>query len=246
LIVEDLSRIDEEFILFCDDHSFLDPQRMDRLHALIEDRGITKRYFAYTRADCVVQHPRLFEKWADIGLALVMTGLEALDDADIRAVRKGTSAEINERAIAILERAGIGLSAGFLVRPDFAAEDFRRIDAYVEARPIIVMTELTPLTPLPGTELYEQAAGQVTTEHRELYDLAHFVTPTELPLREMYALLRRFYRRSVWRTIRRLRLYRPGFLLRPHAARLLWGVWRVDRMMRAAHRYAHAEPPGKL
>jgi radical SAM superfamily enzyme YgiQ (UPF0313 family) len=213
------------------------------LQELIRERGIRKRYFAYTRADCVVENPELFQSWAEIGLALVMTGLEALDDADIQAVNKGTSAEINERAIAVLDDCGIGLSAGFLVRPDFVEADLQRIDAYVAARPTILMAEFTPLTPLPGTLLHDQQAGQVTTEHRELYDLAHFVVPTALPLREMYALLRRYYRRAAWRTIRRLRLYRPSFLLRRQGLRLAWGMWRVDRMLRSAHRHAHATPP---
>ena len=58
--------------MFCDDHSFIDVKRMERLHDLIVERGLRKRYFAYTRADCVVQHPQVFEKWARIGLELVI------------------------------------------------------------------------------------------------------------------------------------------------------------------------------
>jgi len=40
--------------------------------------------------------------------------------------------------------------------PDYTEADFRRIDAYVRARPNIALTELTPLTPLPATDLYEE------------------------------------------------------------------------------------------
>ena len=242
LIVEDLSRIDEDFVIFCDDHSFLDPKRMERLHDLIVERGIRKRYFAYTRTDCVVENPELFAKWAQIGLVLVMTGLEALEDAGIDAVHKGTNIDINDRAITILERCGIGLSAGFLVTPDFTEADFQRIDDYVQARPNILLTELTPLTPLPGTELHDQQTYQIVSENRELYDLAHFVIPTTLPSREMYRLMRKYYRRAVWRAIRRLRLYRPGAALRWHNLRLVWGVIRVDSMMRQAHK--HTLAPG--
>ncbi len=240
LIVDDLSRIQEDFVIFCDDHSFLDASRMDRLHDLIVERGIRKRYFAYTRTDCVVQNPDLFAKWADIGLALVMTGLEALDDTHIDAVRKGTSVDINEQAVAILDRCGIGLSAGFLVRPDFTEADFQRIDDYVRARPNIVLTELTPLTPLPGTDLYREQAPAITAENRELYDLAHFVVPTELPPREMYRLMRKYYLRIVLRAISRLRLYRPKYAFRIHTWRLLWSTFQVARMMRQAPRYANA------
>ncbi len=242
-IVEDLRRIEEEFVIFCDDHSFLDPGRMERLHDLIVERGIRKRYFAYTRADCVVQNPELFAKWAKIGLALVMTGLEAVDDAGIEAVEKGTSQVINEEALAILADCGIAVSAGFLVTPDFTKDDFERIDRYVAAHPMIVMSELTPLTPLPGTQLHAQEALVVTTENRELYDLAHFVVPTQLPPREMYRLMQKYYRRIVWRSVRRLGLYRPRTALRPHMVRLLWGAIRVNWMMGRAHKQVRAPVP---
>ncbi len=243
LIVEDLENIEEDFVIFCDDHSFLDPLRMERLHDQIVERGIRKRYFAYTRADCVVQNPDLFAKWAAIGLQLVMTGLEAIDDPGIEAVEKGTSSAINEEALSILATCGIVVSAGFLVRPDFTAADFERIDRYVVAHPNIVLSELTPLTPLPGTLLYEEAKGSVSTQNRELYDLAHFVVPTQLPPEAMYRLMRKYYRRIVWRAIRRLQLYRPRTALRWHMVKLALGAVQVDRMMRVAHRQSEAPVP---
>ncbi|MFQ5568199.1 MAG: B12-binding domain-containing radical SAM protein [Rhodothermales bacterium] len=231
LVVEDLSRIEEEFVIFCDDHSFTDVQRMERLHELIAARGIKKRYFAYTRADTVVRHPETFERWARIGLQVVMTGLEAIDDASIDIVDKGTNASINEQAVDILEKCGIGLSAGFLVMPDFTEADFKRIDDYIRARPSIVLTELTPLTPLPGTDLHAEIKDTILTHHREVYDLAHFVVPTELPLPEMYRLIRKYYFRAIWRAVMRMRLYRPKILFQRHIPRLLAGIMRTARIM---------------
>ncbi len=234
LVAEDLSRIEAEFVLFCDDHSFADVRRMERLHDLIVERGIRKRYFAYTRADTVVRHPETFRRWARIGLQVVMTGLEAIDDARIDTVEKGTSAAINEQAIEILTGCGIGLSAGFLVLPDYTEEDFRRIDAYVRARPGIVLTELTPLTPLPGTELHRERQGDILTHHREVYDLAHFVVPTRLAQRQMYRLLQKYYIRVVLRAVGRLRLYRPRYLFKRHVPRLLVGILRTAILLRRA------------
>lgn len=235
LVVEDLSRIEEEFVIFCDDHSFTDVQRMERLHDLIAERGIEKRYFAYTRADTVVRHSETFERWARIGLQVVMTGLEAIDDARIDTLDKGTSAAINEQAVEILGNCGIGLSAGFLVMPDFTEADFKRIDAYVRARPNIVLTELTPLTPLPGTDLHAEQEDIIQTDHREVYDLAHFVVPTLLPLPEMYHLIRKYYFRAIWRAVWRMRLYRPRILFQRHIPRLVAGMWRTSSLLGHAH-----------
>ena len=246
LIVEDLSRIKEDFVIFCDDHSFTDPKRMAHLCDLIVERGIKKRYFAYTRADCVVQNPDVFRKWSQIGLAVVMTGLEALDDSNIDTLNKRTSAAINEQAIEILGQCGIGLSAGFLVMPDYTEDDFKRIDDYVQARPSIVLTELTPLTPLPGTELHEERKHDILIDHREVYDLAHFVVPTRLPLRDMYRLVRKYYLRVVWRAIMRLRLYRPRYVFRRHTLRLLVGMLRVAVMLSRAHESADVTAPQEV
>lgn len=234
LIVEDLSRIKEKFVLFCDDHSFIDARRMERLHDLIVERGIHKHYFVYSRADCIVQNPDLFAKWARIGVQVVMTGLEAVDDSELGAFNKRTSIETNERALEILRRCGVGVSAGFVVLPDFTEKDFERIDRYVSARPTIVLTELTPLTPLPGTDLYNEYKDRLMTDHREVFDLAHFVVPTALPQPELYRLLRKYYWRVVLRAITRLRLYHPRHAFKRHIPRLMLGTLRVALMMRRA------------
>lgn len=229
--------------MFCDDHSFIDVKRMERLHDLIVERGIHKRYFAYTRADCVVQHPQVFEKWARIGLQLVMTGLEAIDDSNIDALNKRSSLDLNERALEILRRNGIAVSAGFVVMPDYTEADFQRIDAYVRARPNIVLTELTPLTPLPATDLYAEEQKNVVTQHREMYDLAHFVVPTKLPPQEMNRLLRQYYLRVVWRAILRFKLYRPRYAFKRHIPRLIAGTLRNARLLARAHESLRAPVP---
>lgn len=246
LIVEDLKTIQEDFIMFCDDHSFIDVKRMERLHDLIVEAGIKKRYFAYTRTDCVAKNPEIFAKWAQIGLVLVMTGLEAIDDARIVEVNKKSSIELNEKAIEILSRNGIALSAGFLVMPDYTEEDFKRIDAYVSKRPSIVLTELTPLTPLPGTALHKELASQVLTHHREVYDLAHFVIPTtSMPQSEMYRLIQKYYVRVVFRAILRLRLYRPQVVFRRHIPRLLLGALRNSGLIRRMHHSTSIQAPAE-
>lgn len=244
-IVDDLSSIQERFVLFCDDHSFIDPKRMERLHDLIIEKGIRKRYFAYSRADCVVQNPALFEKWARIGLDIVMTGLEAVDDSQMVALNKRSNIDVNERALEILQKCGIGVSAGFVIMPEATEADFRRIDTYVGARPNIVLTELTPLTPLPGTELYAEQKDNLLTNHREVFDLAHFIVPTVLPQRELYRLLRKYYFRVVWRAIRRLRLYRPRYALKRHIPRLIVGTLRVAAMLGRAHTSVDVPVPAK-
>ncbi|MEZ5077577.1 MAG: radical SAM protein [Solirubrobacterales bacterium] len=242
-IVEELERIEEEFVMFADDHSFTNVERMRRLHELIAARGIRKRFFVYSRVDTVVANPELFADWGRIGLEMVMTGLEALDDATLAGLNKRTEAEMNEQALAILERAGIGVSAGFVLLPEAGEADFRRIDAYVEAHPNIVLAEFTPLTPMPGTGLYDEYRDRLLTTNREAFDLAHFVVPTRLPQRRLYRLLRKYYGREVRRAARRMGLWRSRSVLRRHVPRLALGAARGWEEIGRAHRAVSVAAP---
>ncbi len=242
LVFEEIRALDEEFVMFCDDHSFIEPERMRRLAELLIEAGVKKRYFAYARADSIVEHRDVYALWAKAGLSIVMTGLEAMDERTLRRSGKKTSPDVNEEAVRIAEELGFGLSAGFLVEPTFEREDFEKIDRYARARPSIVITEYTPLTPFPGTPLYRKERARLLTDDRALFDLQHFVLPTRLPSRELYALLLEYYGRATWRVMRRLLRTRPRVFLSSHAPRILWGLGQNARAYKRAHRHIRHEP----
>lgn len=236
LVFEEIRNLKEDFVIFCDDHSFIDPERMRRLAQMLLDAGVKKRYFAYSRTDSIVEHRDVFALWAKAGLSLVMTGLEAIDEKALKRAGKQTSQDINEEAVKIAGELGFGLSAGFLVEPTFEREDFERIDRYVRERPAILLTEYTPLTPFPGTPLYRKDGEQLTTRDPALFDLQHFVLPTRLPARELYRLLLHYYMRSTWRVIRKLLKVKPSVLFSLHTLKILWGLHQNSRAYKNAHR----------
>ena len=55
------------------------------------------------------------------------------------------------------------------------------------------------LTPLPGTDLYEETSHLLTTDDYERFDLSHAVLPTRLPLDRFYASYLNLYRRAYLR-----------------------------------------------
>jgi radical SAM superfamily enzyme YgiQ (UPF0313 family) len=234
-VFEEICDLDEDFVMFCDDHSFLDPERMRILGQKLLDAGVKKRYFAYARADSIVENRDVFALWAKVGLTLVMTGLEALDKSRLQRVGKRTDTEQNERAVRTLEELGIHLSAGFLVNPDFQKADFDAIEAYLKSHPSILLAEFTPLTPFPGTPLHRKLRDQVLTDDRQVYDLQHFLVETDLPPRELYRLMQRSYRRVVLRAIRKLDLWYPHVLFSPRILRVLRGAIRNAIMFNRAH-----------
>lgn len=242
LVFEEIAALDEEFIMFCDDHSFHDPERMRKLAQMLLDAGIKKRYFAYARADSIVADREVFELWAKAGLFLVMTGLESLQTERLKKIGKQVDLDMNERAIAVLNELGINMSAGFLVEPEFTAEDFDRIDRFVDEHRSILLVEFTPMTPFPGTALYRKTKSQLLTSDRQVFDLQHFLLPTKLPPRELYRLMMKSYSKVVWRVIRRLNLWRPQALFSRRMLRVMTGLMRNQRLLWRAHEHVPAEP----
>jgi len=235
LVFEDICATSEDFIMFCDDHSFHDPERMRILGEMLEKAGVRKRYFAYARSDSIVENREVFALWARIGLTLVMTGLEAVDEAALKRTGKKTDIANNEEAMRILQDLGVHLSAGFLVDHDFEKADFKRINTYIGSHPAILLAEFTPLTPFPGTPLYRQTRKKMLTDDRQVYDLQHFLMPTKLPPQQLYRHMIRSYLRVGWRVVKALELWRPSVLFSKRGRRVLIGFLRNFAAFQKAH-----------
>lgn len=85
----------------------------------------------------------------------------------------------------MLKQAGINTYGTLIVDPDYDEGDFRRLREYV-VRHAIPNAWFTILTPLPGTDLFEQLQEVLTTRNWEMFDLAHAVLPTKLSLERFY------------------------------------------------------------
>ncbi len=186
--------------------------------------------------NAVVRYRDLVERWAEIRLRQVFLGLKAVEVHKLRSLNKRMDARTNEEAVAILKANGIDPFAGFIVFPDFAAQDFERIYEYME-RLGIYYAEITVLTPAPGSDLYWESREKLTTEHYELFDYMHPVLPTRLEEREFFKRLARLYWRS-YSPLRALRLRpRTGPPLAPrHVARTLLIAVKNYRAIRNAYK----------
>jgi radical SAM superfamily enzyme YgiQ (UPF0313 family) len=195
LIAEELETITAPNIKFADDNTL---DQVDNAFALadeIKQRGIKKRYELYGRVDTVVRRPDLVEKWRDVGMELLLLGLEACDDQALREMRKRTTTEMNLRAIEICHANDVEVAAYLIVDPAFDREDFRRLSEYVEQNNL-THPVFTILSPFPGTDLYNMVKENLITEGFELMDFFHTVLPTKLPLDEFYEEFLGLYRRA--------------------------------------------------
>jgi radical SAM superfamily enzyme YgiQ (UPF0313 family) len=195
LVLEELSKIKEEYIYAGDDNFFFDYQHSLKIYHLIKESGIKKQYYILSRVDEINRHPDIVEKWAEIGLKKVFLGLESFKDEELKALNKRCTVEKNNRAIDILHQNNVDPLGAFVIQPYYTKADFDALLEYMDKMKIYYH-EFTILTPFPGTEFYENIKDKMIFTDTRLFDLAHSVLSTELPSEEFYKLYSRLYRKA--------------------------------------------------
>ncbi|MEW6336700.1 MAG: cobalamin-dependent protein [Acidobacteriota bacterium] len=183
-VVEEIAGLSASHVYFCDDENFIDETFALELAEALAERGVAKRYFAWTRSTTVNRSPDLLRRWREIGLDAAFLGFEFPTDEELRAAHKGGSVAANERAHATLRALGVAVHAAFMVRPEYGAEEFDRLRKYVREMPP-AQCSFTVCTPSPGTCDYRAMLPRVWVDRPyDLHDCMHPLTPTALPLRE--------------------------------------------------------------
>jgi hopanoid C-3 methylase HpnR len=241
-IIEDLRRIREPGIFIVDDVAFVHETHAMELGEAIRSTGIKKRYYLETRGDVLLRHKEAFRFWQSIGLQYLFLGIEAIDEDGLKRYRKRTSLGRNFEALEFARSLGLIVAINLIADPDWDHERFRIVREWGLEVPEVV--NLSVNTPYPGTESWLTEERVLTSRDYRLYDIAHAVMPTRLPLAEFYDELvttqRAFYRKFAgWRaaytaagtvarqllrghpnTLKSLylldKLYRPELLLADH------------------------------
>ena len=208
-IVKELGTIEEKYVFFADDESLLDTKRMEVLADLIGQTGIRKRFFLYGRSDTIARHPELVEKWKKIGLERVFVGLEFIRDTDLNLIRKGSTVENNVRAVQVLKGLDIDIFPMFIVKPEFERKDFADLRKYCLDLELDFIG-FSVLTPLPGTDLYDDVKDKLINFNYDYFDFFHTLLPTTLPVKDFYNELIALYNgsRSLKNQIKLMRKYR--------------------------------------
>jgi radical SAM superfamily enzyme YgiQ (UPF0313 family) len=186
---------DTELVYFSDDNTLHRPGHALRIAELLIRRHNSRKFHIYARADDVVRHPELFPVLKQAGLSYVTIGLEAIRDADLERINKHTTVAANNQAISILKNMGIFINAHFIIYPDFDKDSFTSLYNYLNERRLF-RPAFPVLTPLPGTELYDETRDRFVLEDTDLFDFVHSVLPTRLPRREFYRRVAGLYEKS--------------------------------------------------
>lgn len=233
-VVSELSRIREKHVFIADDNTLSHTRHAEALYQAIRDSRIEKSYKMYGRADAIVARPDLIEKWRGIGLKTVIMGLESFQEKRLKAFNKRSAVELQNKAIRILKANDVRVRAYFIVDPEFTQEDFRSLLDDVEKQGI---TEpmFTVLTPLPGTDFYEEVRDKMVLNRHEFFDLGHALLPTKLSRKNFYREFAHLYRKSYpfKRTLREK-------AAPPRMKRLLFGCIAYLKFRSVAHKMKYA------
>jgi radical SAM superfamily enzyme YgiQ (UPF0313 family) len=195
-VVEELAAIEADNVFITDDIFWMNVKRGHALADAIRASGIRKHYTIQTRSDIITRFPELIERWKECGDMTVFLGLEKIDDAGLSSVNKSNTAANNDLAIEILQDLGVGYTPNFIVDPDWEREDFDKLKRWID-RTGAYNSGFSVLTPLPGTDLWDEVVGDVDTEDWELFDITHTVLPTKMPLDEFYDQLAGLWRHTM-------------------------------------------------
>ena len=185
-VVEELRQIKAPNIFITDDIFWMNVKRGEAMAKLIKQAGIKKYFTVQTRTDIICKFPHLIEMWKDCGSLAIFLGLESVTDEGLAAVNKKNKASNNVQAIEILKDLGVGFTPNFIVDPAWDRDDFKRLRDWIDVTGAY-NSGFSILTPLPGTDLWDTAKHNVTTDKWEMFDIVHTVLPTKLPLEDFYA-----------------------------------------------------------
>ena len=200
-IIEELASIKEEEVYIVDDDFLYDRNKLRNFISGLKKNNIKKKFLVYGRADFIAQNKDIIIEFKTVGLQAVIVGIESVRAGDLKDYNKGTTVELNEKCIQILQELDIELYATLIIPLDFKKEDFRQLVGWLRKLDV-KFVNLQPLTPLPGTDIFDSYKGSLLVERHsfEVWDMAHVVLkPQYMSIRAFYAQILKAYYKVVMR-----------------------------------------------
>ena len=187
-IIGELKTIPEKEIYIVDDDFLFNPKRLLKFCDLLKENNIDKKYLVYGRADFIANNEEVIKKFKEVGLRAVIVGLESCSSNDLDNYNKRTQVSTNEAAVKILQKYDVECYGTFILGLDWTKADFNALAKWIKKLEL-VFVNLQPLTPLRGTEMYEQYKDDfiIREDEYEKWDLAHLVVkPSKISTRKYY------------------------------------------------------------
>jgi radical SAM superfamily enzyme YgiQ (UPF0313 family) len=221
----DFQRIGKN-VFVIDDLFWADPERSEELgHALLASGERKNWILVQSRVDLVSRSADLLRLWRPLAKNFdIFFGFESPTRKGLNSLHKGSDVAKTLEAVRVAREQGFGVTGNFIIDPDFSEQDFYELWEFIEAHQLF-RVGFTILTPLPGTQYFEQARDQIKVLDWSQYDLHHLLWKPRLPVERFFELYCETWRRTVlnsagrkkwWRWLTQVDLRHIG-----HMARIL-------------------------
>ncbi|MFN2447259.1 MAG: radical SAM protein [Vicinamibacterales bacterium] len=235
-VVDDLASVGDH-VFIADDLFWYHPARsLDLARALVK-RGVRKRWIlVQSRVDLVGRHADLLEAWRPVAKNFdIFFGLEAATNEGLKSLVKDATVDHTVRGIEVARSLSYGVTGNFVIDPVWGEADFERLWAFVE-RHRLYQAGFTILTPLPGTDYFEEMRARIGARQWAHFDMHHLLWEPALGACRFFELYCETWRRSVlnlrgrkgvWQWLREVELRNAWFLLQ--------ALRRTQKMLEPAH-----------
>lgn len=177
-IIKELQTIPSTNIFITDSDFLYDEKRLRMLIQALKENRIKKQYICYGRSDFIAAHPELMKELADIGFICVLVGFESISTSTLAAYNKQNNSSINDECINVLKDCGIACTALMIADLSFTRHDFKALYEWLISKPLRYAS-VQILTPLPGTDYYEQNKDKLLEHDIRKWNLAHVLMKPE-------------------------------------------------------------------
>ena len=227
-IAEDMARLRDDYgagFIWLTDDNFEIGKRGRQFSEELRKKGFSDSdsWFFQARTDDISRHPEVVCELANVGNNWQLVGVENNSASTLEQFRKGATAEDARAAVRVLKDNGIIAQTMAIIgsRSDSHESILQLRDFLSDLDPDIAI--FSCLTPMPGTDLYEQAKsnGWIEDTNFDHYDMAHAIMPTE----------------TLSRTEVQEELYRcyKGFFGSP--GRIMSGMFWGNKLLRRGYRH---------
>lgn len=170
-LVDEIASLEVENIHITDDDFLIDRDYLLEFARLLKEKNVKKKFLIYGRADFIAENEDIIKELAEVGLSLVMVGLEATNDTELDSYNKKTSVEQNEECVRILHKYNIFCAGLFIVHQEMKKEDFKHLYNWIAEREII--PTISVFTPMQGSAMYKDYEDKLINKDVTKQDLFH-------------------------------------------------------------------------
>ena len=201
-----------EFITLIDPYPTNDAARWERLLDLLIAEKMKVRLLMETRVEDVVRDERILPKYREAGVIHLYLGAEGSTNEMLVTLNKGTTVDLNKRAVDLARQHDIMTEASFMIGGP--TETWKSVENTI-AEAIRVNPDIAVfpvLTPMPFTPIYQQFKDRVRVKDWSKYNLATpIVEPFDMTLEEVMVALGKCYMSFYARKMPEVMLLPDGF-----------------------------------